>query len=98
MVFGPHAFGLMPQSVLMPSGIKLSSCGCSAPSVLCFFGGIALATAPAPALSIVNEFHARGPVTDTLLPMTVLDDVVGTTATMLIGRVIKTYLYCPVSH
>lgn len=41
------------------------------------FGGIALATAPAPALSIVNEFHAHGPVTDTLLPMAVLDDVVG---------------------
>lgn len=41
------------------------------------FGGIALATAPAPALSIVNEFHAMGPVTDTLLPMAVLDDVVG---------------------
>lgn len=41
------------------------------------FGGIALATAPAPALSIVNEFHAKGAVTDTLLPMTVLDDVVG---------------------
>lgn len=41
------------------------------------FGGIALATAPAPALSIVSEFHAKGPVTDTLLPMTILDDVVG---------------------
>ncbi len=41
------------------------------------FGGIALATAPAPAVSIVNEFHAKGPVTDALLPMTVLDDVVG---------------------
>ena len=41
------------------------------------FGGIALATAPAPALSIVSEFHAKGPVTDTLLPMAVLDDVVG---------------------
>ena len=40
------------------------------------FGGIALATAPAPALSIVSEFHAKGPVTDTLLPMAVLDDVV----------------------
>ena len=38
---------------------------------------IAFATAPAPALSIVNEFHAKGPVTDTLLPMTILDDVVG---------------------
>lgn len=41
------------------------------------FGGIALATAPAPALSIVNEFHAKGPVTDTLLPMAALDDVIG---------------------
>lgn len=41
------------------------------------FGGIALATAPAPALSIVKEFNAKGPVTDTLLPMTILDDVVG---------------------
>lgn len=41
------------------------------------FGGIALATAPAPALSIVQEFHTQGPVTDTLLPMAVLDDIVG---------------------
>lgn len=41
------------------------------------FGSIALATAPAPALSIVKEFHTKGPVTDTLLPMTILDDVVG---------------------
>lgn len=41
------------------------------------FGGIALATAPAPALSIVREFHTEGPVTDTLLPMAVLDDIVG---------------------
>jgi len=40
------------------------------------FGGIALATASAPALSIVNEFHAMGPVTNTLLPMAVSDDVV----------------------
>ncbi|MGN0711769.1 MAG: cation:proton antiporter [Anaerovoracaceae bacterium] len=48
------------------------------PAYLAFvFGGIALATAPAPALSIVSEFHAKGPVTDTLLPMAVLDDVVG---------------------
>ena len=40
------------------------------------FGGIALATAPAPALSIVQEFHTKGPVTDTLLPMAILDDIV----------------------
>ena len=41
------------------------------------FGGIALATAPAPALSIVREFQTDGPVTQTLIPMAVLDDMVG---------------------
>lgn len=41
------------------------------------FGGIALATAPAPALSIVKEFHTDGPVTKTLIPMAALDDIVG---------------------
>ncbi|WP_027702850.1 cation:proton antiporter [Metaclostridioides mangenotii] len=40
------------------------------------FGGIALATAPAPALSIVREFKTDGPVTKTLIPMAALDDVV----------------------
>lgn len=41
------------------------------------FGGIALATAPAPALSIVREFKTTGPVTKTLIPMAALDDIVG---------------------
>lgn len=41
------------------------------------FGGIALATAPAPALSIVREFQTNGPVTKTLIPMAALDDIVG---------------------
>lgn len=39
-------------------------------------GGIALATAPAPALSIVKEFKTDGPVTKTLIPMAALDDIV----------------------
>ena len=57
-------------------GIVFSCTGI--PIFLAFvFGGIALATAPAPALSIVSEFHTKGPVTDTLLPMAVLDDIVG---------------------
>lgn len=127
MIFGPHALGLMPQSVLdaewyktvimwmqcafgLMLGTELvwkklrnygkglvvttmtQSLGtflfvtlvfavvfllADVPVYLAFiFGGIALATAPAPALSIVNEFHAQGPVTNTLLPMAVLDDVV----------------------
>lgn len=41
------------------------------------FGGIALATAPAPALSIVNEYRTQGPVTRTLIPLAALDDVIG---------------------
>ena len=41
------------------------------------FGGIALATAPAPALSIVNEYHTHGPVTNTLIPLAAIDDVIG---------------------
>lgn len=39
------------------------------------FGGIALATAPAPALSIVSEFKTDGPVTNALIPMAALDDI-----------------------
>ena len=41
------------------------------------FGGIALATAPAPALSIVNEYRTSGPVTKTLIPLAAIDDVIG---------------------
>ncbi|EJP6471568.1 potassium transporter [Clostridium sporogenes] len=41
------------------------------------FGGIALATAPAPALSVVREFKTDGPVTRILIPMAALDDMVG---------------------
>lgn len=41
------------------------------------FGGIALATAPAPALSIVNEYRTEGPVTKTLIPLAAIDDVIG---------------------
>lgn len=56
------------------------------------FGGIALATAPAPALSIVKEFRTEGPVTRTLIPMAALDDMVGvavffTTISIVAGRV-----------
>ena len=41
------------------------------------FGGIALATAPAPALSIENEYNTRGSVTNTLIPLAAIDDVIG---------------------
>ena len=55
------------------------------------FGSIALATAPAPALSIVKEFKTDGPVTKTLIPLAALDDMVGvvvffTTITIIAGH------------
>lgn len=55
------------------------------------FGGIALATAPALALSIVREFNTKGPVTGTLIPMAALDDIVGcivffTTIAIVVGN------------
>ncbi len=40
------------------------------------FGGIALATAPAPSLSIINEFKTKGALTNTLVPIAMLDDIV----------------------
>ncbi len=40
------------------------------------FGGISLATAPAPSLSIVQSMKTDGPVTKTLIPMAALDDLI----------------------
>ena len=60
------------------------------PAYLAFvFGGIALATAPAPVLSIVSEFHAKGPVTDTLLPMAVLDDIVAIAVFFMVNSILS---------
>ena len=74
-----HNSDTVPRNIcfcLLPVAIVFSLSG--VPVYLAFaFGGIALATAPAPALSIVQEFHTHGAVTDTLLPMAVLDDIVG---------------------
>lgn len=44
-------------------------------SIALVFGAIALATAPAPSLSIVKEYNAKGPVAKTLIPLAALDDV-----------------------
>lgn len=56
------------------------------------FGGIALATAPAPALSIINEFKTEGPVTDTLIPVAAIDDVVAIVVFFTIITVISSVL------
>lgn len=52
------------------------------------FGGIALATAPAPSLSIVSGTGASGPVTNTLIPMAVLDDLVGSLVFFIVVAVV----------
>ena len=46
-------------------------------TVLIVLGAIAAATAPAATLLVVRQYKARGPVTDTLLPVTAFDDAVG---------------------
>ena len=40
-------------------------------------GAVATATAPAATLMVVKQYKAKGPVTDILLPVVVLDDAVG---------------------
>ena len=52
------------------------------PEVLSFeaaiiLGAVASATAPAATLMVVRQYKAKGPVTDTLLPVVALDDAVG---------------------
>ncbi len=56
------------------------------------FGGIALATAPAPALSIVNEYHTSGPVTKTLIPLAAIDDVIGVVVFFTVISVISSVM------
>ena len=40
-------------------------------------GAIAAATAPAATLMVVRQYHAKGPVTSTLLPVVAMDDAIG---------------------
>ena len=56
------------------------------------FGGIALATAPAPSLSVVNEFKTSGPVTRTLIPKAALDDLVGALVFFLLVAFVSAHL------
>lgn len=53
-------------------------------SIALVFGGIALATAPAPSLSVVKEYNAKGPVAKTLIPLAVLDDVLAVVVFFLV--------------
>lgn len=56
------------------------------------FGGISLATAPAPSLSVVNSLKTDGPVTRTLIPMAALDDLVGALVFFLVIAFVSAHI------
>lgn len=56
------------------------------------FGGIALATAPAPSLSVVRDMKTDGPVTRTLIPMAVLDDLVAAVVFFTVIAVVSAHI------
>ncbi len=56
------------------------------------FGGIALATAPAPSLSVVRSMKTDGPVTRTLIPMAALDDLVAAAVFLLTVALVSAHI------
>lgn len=56
------------------------------------FGGIALATAPAPSLSVVSSLRTDGPVTRTLIPMAALDNLVGALVFFLVIALVSAHI------
>ena len=60
---------LVAVHFLMPEKLPISVC--------ITLGAIATATAPAATLMVVNQYKAKGPVTDILLPVVALDDAIG---------------------
>lgn len=77
--------------VSLVSGLIFAFSG--VPVYLAFmFGGIALATAPAPSLSVVNALKTDGPVTRTLIPMAALDDLVGALVFFLVIAFVSAHI------
>ena len=60
---------LLALHLAIPDKLPVSSC--------ITLGAIATATAPAATLMVVNQYKAKGPVTDILLPIVALDDAIG---------------------
>ena len=56
--------------------LSLWACGFELPLALTL-GAIAAATAPAATLMVVRQYKAKGPVTQTLLPVVAMDDAIG---------------------
>ena len=61
--------GLLGLHLRMPDKINVADC--------ITLGAIATATAPAATLMVVNQYKAKGPLVDILLPIVALDDAVG---------------------
>ena len=66
-------------TVLLVAGVMLLIPGEKSVKVprAVLLGAISAATAPAATLLVVRQYKARGPVTDTLLPVTAFDDAIG---------------------
>jgi len=68
--------------------VVLIALGFPVPMALCF-GAIAAATAPAATLLVVRQYHAKGELTSTLLPVVAMDDAIGLMAYALSVSVAK---------
>ena len=68
---------LMPEKVSVPAAITL--------------GAIATATAPAATLMVVNQYKAKGPLVDLLLPIVALDDAIGLIVFAISFGIAKTF-------
>lgn len=66
-------------------------------SAAIIMGAIASATAPAATLMVVRQYKAKGPVTDTLLPVVALDDAVGLVLFSISFGVAKALIEPPIS-
>lgn len=54
-------------------------------------GAVATATAPAATLMVIKQYRAKGPLTDTLLPVVALDDAYGLVAYAISFAIAKTF-------
>lgn len=61
--------GLLLLHLVLGDALPLSTC--------LILGAIATATAPAATMMVINQYKAKGPLTDILLPIVALDDAVG---------------------
>ena len=68
--------------------LGLKKMGLTIPMIL-ILGAIACATAPAATLLVINQYKARGPVTETLIPVVAFDDAVALIAFSVLFSIAK---------